>query len=379
MKKGIQAKLYDGKQFCAGWLTYDKGVIEKVSFRKPSAKRAATLHDLQDRCFIPGFVDTLLHGYAGVDCGEGTAARLHKMTQVLAQTGVTTALAGFYPMPNDDLQRAAGNWDKWSKLHGKRTHIAGWHVEGPFIAREMSGALPKSAIRKASPKSAQEFIDACGGWLQMTTLAPEIDGVLEACEILRANQVMPSIGHSSATALDCAAVKANGKLAATHLGNRMTSLTAREMGPIGFAMDGGIDYVAVIPDMVHVAAETLSLWAGTTKLRSRLMACSDNLSHAGTRAKNFKSGGKSLSRSGSVAIDRRGNLGGTLDSLPELLLRAHRDGVLSFKQVVSMGCEVAGDMLGDCGRLKEGRRADFVEYIESENKIGQVWVKGRKI
>ncbi|HIA38848.1 MAG TPA: hypothetical protein EYN86_05010, partial [Planctomycetes bacterium] len=69
MKKGIQAKLWDGKQFRVGWLTYDKGVIDKISFRKPSPKRAADLHDLGERCVMPGFVDTLLHGYGGVDCG----------------------------------------------------------------------------------------------------------------------------------------------------------------------------------------------------------------------------------------------------------------------------------------------------------------------
>ena len=172
MKKGIRAKLWDGKQFTAGWLTYDKGVISKVSFSNPSPKRASELHDLSGRCIMPGFVDTLLHGYAGVDCGEGTAARLQKMTQSLVHTGVTTALAGFYPTKSDGLQRAARNWNKWSALGGKRTHIAGWHVEGPFVAREMSGALPKAAMRKPSARAAQEFVDACGGWLTMSTLAP---------------------------------------------------------------------------------------------------------------------------------------------------------------------------------------------------------------
>ncbi|MBC8369858.1 MAG: hypothetical protein H8E25_07655 [Planctomycetes bacterium] len=379
MKKGIQAQLYDGKQFRTGWMTFDKGIIDNISYRKATAKRSASLHDYSNRYIIPGFVDTLLHGYAGVDCGDGTPAKLNKMTQRLALKGVTTAFAGFYPMANRDLQRAAKNWQKWSMLPGKRTRISGWHVEGPFISREMSGALPKAAIRKPSAKSARDFVDACGGWLKLTTLAPELDGVLDACEVLRAHGVLPSIGHSLATSLDCLALTANGKLAATHLGNRMAPLTAREMGPIGLAMDGGIDYVAVIPDMVHVSAETLALWAAAPRLRNRLMACSDNLSHAGLAAKKFKAGGQRLERSGAVAIDCHGNLAGTLDSLPELLLRAHRDGVLSFQQVVSMGCAVAGDMIGDCGSLKVGRRADFVEYIPSENKIGQVWMKGRKL
>jgi N-acetylglucosamine-6-phosphate deacetylase len=378
MKKGIQAKLWDGKQFRVGWLTHDKGVIDKISFRKPSPQRAADLHDLGERCVMPGFVDTLLHGYGGVDCGEGTPARLHKMTKVLASTGVTTALAGFYPTTNDGLQKAARNWNKWSTMRGVRTHIAGWHIEGPFVARNMSGALPKAAISKPSVKAAQDFVDACGGWLSMTTLAPELAGALEVAEVLRANNVIPSVGHSCATALDCQMLRANGKIAATHLGNRMLPLSARELGPIGVAMRGEIDYAAVIPDMLHVEADTLNLWANTPRLKNKLMACSDNLSHAGMRANNFKSGGQFLSRSGAVAIDRRGNFGGTLDSLPELLLRAHRDGVLSFEQVVRMGCQVAGDMLGDCGRLAVGRRADFVEYIVSENKIGQVWCKGRK-
>ncbi|MDP6962922.1 MAG: amidohydrolase family protein [Planctomycetota bacterium] len=379
MKKGIQAQLWDGKQFRAGWLSFSRGTIDSVSFRRPTAKRAASLHDLSEVKLLPGFVDTLLHGYAGVDCGDGTPARLNRMTIELAKAGVTTALAGFYPLSIDGFQRAAKNWNKWQQLKGRRAHIAGWHVEGPFISKVMSGALPKSKILKPSAAAAQKFVDACGGWLRVSTIAPEVDGALEACEVLRSNQVLPSIGHSQATYLDCEMLAANGKIAATHLGNRMLPLSARELGPIGMAMNGGIDYVAVIPDQIHVAAETLGLWASTTKMKSRLIACSDNLSHAGKRAASFVSGGKKLQRSGCVAVDAAGNLGGTLDALPQLLLRAYRDGVLTLEQVVRMGCHNPGDMLGDCGRFEVGRRADFVEFKVSENSIGQVWCRGKKL
>ena len=142
-------------------------------------------------------------------------------------------------------------------------------------------------------------------------------------------------------------------------------------------MEGRADHVAVIPDAVHVAPETLRLWARTSKLRDRLMAVSDNLSHAGLPAEDFEAGGQRLHRDGPVARNKKDELGGTLDPLPELLMRRVRDGVLTMAQAIRMGCEVPGRLLGDCGRFEEGLRADFVELRE-DNRIARVWVGGRQ-
>ncbi|NQU47232.1 MAG: hypothetical protein HQ519_01180 [Planctomycetes bacterium] len=375
--KGIQARIWLRGRFRKGWLAWERGKLVGVGEGAAPKKFAKQLEDLGERRILPGFVDTLVHGYAGVGAATHSAVDLDRMARALARAGVTSAMAGFYPLSLARLRAAAKRWNTAKKLRGVRARFAGWHVEGVFINPQMSGALPREGLLTPDVKNAERFVKACDGWLKMSTIAPELEGALDAAEVLREAGVMPSIGHSAAEYVHCEALAANGPIAITHLGNRVLPLTAREPGPIGFAMEGRADFVAAIPDAVHVAPETLRLWAGTSAMRSKLMAVSDNLSHAGLPADKFDAAGQIAHRDGPVARNARDELCGTLDSLPELLLRRVRDGALTMAQAVRMGCEVPGKLLGDCGRFEVGLRADLVE-LEDGSSIGAIWVGGRK-
>jgi len=375
---GLHGQLWLDGRFRNGWLRWKGGRLVAVRRGKPSAQEAVGLRALGKRKVLPGFVDTLLHGFAGVDCGEGTARELQRMSVALAGTGVTTAYAGFYPLDNAGFRRAGARWQAWKAVRGAaRTRFVGWHLEGPFLPESMRGALPAEALQIPSAVAATRLVQACRGWLKLCMLAPELAGMEGAVDVLRAAGVLPMIGHTAATHLDCQAVAATGAVGMTHLGNRMPPFTAREAGPIGFAMAGLAEWVGVIPDRVHVASETLQLWASTPALAPRLMALSDNLSHAGLAAESFVAGGQTLHRSASVALDQQGGLSGTLDPLPELLLRAVRDGELDWAQALSMGAEVPGRLVGDCGRLEEGLRADVLLLDDSGQHVAQAWVGGR--
>ncbi len=379
---GLRARLWLRGAFVPGWLSWSRGRITRVGEGAPPRTLARGMQDLGAARVAPGFVDTLLHGFAGVDCGDGDADALATLTAAAAAAGVTSFLAGFYPRPLAEMRRAARAWEAW-RQHAQAAPLAraaGWHVEGPFISHEFRGQLPADGIQEPTAAAARRFAAACDGWLKLSTLAPEVPGALDAAEALRAAGVMPSIGHTQAGYLDCEALAANGPVAVTHLGNRVVPLAAREPGPIGFAMEGRAAWTGVIPDLIHVAPETLRLWAGDARLGPRLMAQSDCLSHTGLEAREFSSGGKRLHRSGAVALDEHDALSGTLDPLPLLLHRCVRDAVLDEGQALRLGCETPGALLGDCGRLEPGMRADLVQLRgERGLEVERVFIGGRAV
>lgn len=377
--RGVVGALWWRGRFRNGWLRWERGRIAEAGLGAPPRRLAGALADGRGWRLVPGFVDTLLHGYAGVDASAATPAQLRAMAEALAAAGVTTALCGLYPLPFAELRRLRRAYDAFAaRPPAAGCRLAGWHVEGPFLAEAMRGALPGNGIYAPTAANAEALLAAGGGWLRMSTIAPEVPGALAAARILRAAGVVPSIGHCAAGYEHCRQLAEGGEVALTHLGNRMPPLQAREPSPIGFALRGRARWVGVIPDGVHVSNVTLSLLADTPELADKLMFQSDNLSHAGLPAESFVAGGQRLHRDGPAARDAQGGLGGTLDSLPQLLARRVHEGALTWEQAMQGGCGVPGSLFGDCGRLEPGARADLVA-LGPVGDLEAVWVAGRYV
>ncbi|KAA3608706.1 MAG: N-acetylglucosamine-6-phosphate deacetylase [Planctomycetota bacterium] len=379
---GVRGRFWDGREFRSGWLHWREGRVAESGFGEPPGEFRGQLQDLGDCRLVPGLVDTLVHGFAGVDAGEEPDLEaLQHFSFELARSGVTTALAGFYPTPLTRLRRVVPVWNRFRETvdRGFRgCRIPGWHMEGPFIHPEMRGALPFQAITPPSRQAAEALVQACGGWLRLSTFAPELEGMEEAAAVLFQHQVVPSIGHSKAGFDHCRRLAAGGPVAQTHLGNRILPLAAREPGPQGFAMAGGTQWVGVIPDGVHVRTETLKLWSDHPVLGPRLMYQSDALSHAGLPAQKFLAGGQWLHRDGAVARDADGGLGGGLDSLWTSLSWRLSEGSLSWSQVLQGACFTPGNLVGDCGTLEVGMPADFLA-VEDDLSLAGVWLGGRPV
>ncbi|MFX8320219.1 hypothetical protein ABTL33_19630, partial [Acinetobacter baumannii] len=68
----------------------------------------------------------------------------------------------------------------------------GLHLEGPFLNPQRAGAHPASVLRPPD----LEWLSGWSGRLRLVTLAPELDGALEAISALVAQGVVVSLGHS---------------------------------------------------------------------------------------------------------------------------------------------------------------------------------------
>ncbi len=378
--KGVRGRLWTDAGFRRGWLAWKGARIAALGEGDPPRELRGLLEDLGNRRVIPGFVDTLLHGFAGVDAGDGTPEELDLLARRLARAGVTSAWCGVYPLPAAGLRRAARAWDGFREQKGgpPRARLGGWHLEGPFLDPAWRGALPGAALRRPTARAARALVAACGGWLRMTTLSPELPGAFPAAGILRRAGVRLAIGHTGADLETCFRLAEEGPAGITHLGNRMPALTPRHPGPIGFALAGGAHPVGVIPDGVHAAASFLEMLAALPGLEDALMFQSDCLAPGGTDHDRFVCAGRRLVRDGGVARDARGNLAGTLLPLSRQLLARVAEGTLSWEQALRGGCAVPGRLLGRRGRLRSGFRADLVA-LDAKTEIAAVWVGGRRV
>lgn len=135
----------------------------------------------------------------------------------------------------------------------------GAHVEGPYINPEAAGA---QAIEHVRPVD----VDELEGWLatgrvRLVTLAPEVDGGLDAIARIVAAGAVASIGHTRANYYTTAAAIRTGARFATHVWNAMSGFTARVPGAVGTLLADERVTLGVIADgrHLHPVTEAITL------------------------------------------------------------------------------------------------------------------------
>ena len=134
----------------------------------------------------------------------------------------------------------------------KSCKLLGAHLEGPFLSRKFKGA---HELQYISDPSISEIIKRIQGFedeISLVTLAPELKGAGEVIEFLRKNQILVSLGHSSASDEECKAAFNSGVSMITHAFNAMNGIHHRAPGPIVEAMVNENISVGLIADGTHI-------------------------------------------------------------------------------------------------------------------------------
>ncbi len=325
---------------------------------------------------IPGFVDLHVPGGGGADVMQGadavrTAARLH------ARHGTTSFLPATVTAPQDVLSEA---FSGIGVVQGARepgeARVLGAHMEGPYINPGRLGAQPP---HPREPDT--EFVDSvcAGGIVRLVTIAPELEGAMDAIRRFAAAGIAVQIGHTEAdydTVRDALAAGARGF---THLYNAMSPLHHRAPGTIGAALALG-EYAAIIPDGIHVADGAVR---AALRAIPKLFAVTDATAAAGMPDGPYPLGGHIVNKRGnSVFLGTDGNE----DVLAGSALTMDR----AFARLLSLGLDVEdvsrrlsaypADFIGrwDRGRIAPDAWADFV-ILDDNDVITSVVVEGEKI
>jgi N-acetylglucosamine-6-phosphate deacetylase len=206
---------------------------------------------------LPGLIDLQVNGAREIDVMDAAPEALLKLSGNLAREGTTSWLPTALTAPLETIEGVAANVAQaMSSSAQAGSSILGLHLEGPFISARRLGAHPQYNLEPQG--AALERVCALPA-LRMVTLAPELEGALEAISTLVRRGVTVSIGHTEATFEQARAAVDAGARMFTHIYNAMAPLHHRRPGVAAAAMIPSPAAAAVIADGVHVHPVMLRL------------------------------------------------------------------------------------------------------------------------
>ncbi|MBT2597487.1 N-acetylglucosamine-6-phosphate deacetylase [Arthrobacter sp. ISL-72] len=275
---GLRGRLITGRP---GETVIDDGTVliagERILWCGPTAELPAgvDVDTQQVPVILPGLVDVHCHGAVGrTFSADAEGARLAAAYH--AAQGTTSVLASLVSAPSSVLLEQIA---VLRELVQDGT-LAGLHLEGPFIAKSMCGAQDPAAIIDGDPELLRQWLEAGQGTLRSLTLAPETAHFGDLVALCRRYGVVPSLGHTDATAaltrealggaIEAGAASAGavtGTWSATHLFNRMPPLGHRQPGPIPVLLQAAVDapdrmVLELVADGVHLDPEIVRMVFG---------------------------------------------------------------------------------------------------------------------
>ena len=358
-----------------GWLECDGGVVTEVGSGAPPRRPDETF---ASHWLAPGFVDLHVHGGGGATFTTGDPEQARAAAAFHRAHGTTTLLASLVSAPVDAL---AGALDRLRPLVDEGV-LAGLHLEGPFLNAARRGAHDARHLRAPAAPLLDELLAAAGGALRMVTLAPELDGGLEAVARVADAGVIAAVGHTDADYPTTRAAVGAGARVATHLGNGMRGLHHREPGPVPALLEDDRVVVELIADGVHlhpVIVRAVTALAGP----ERVALVTDAIAAAGAPDGRYELGGLDLVVAGGVArLAEGGSLAGSTLTLDAAVRTAVAAGV-SVPDALRAATSTPARALGlhpRVGTLARGCAADLV-VLDDDLGVERVmaggeWVAG---
>lgn len=350
-------------------LTLSRGVIVRVeSGIHPGADLAAA------GVIVPGFIDLQVNGAYGFDFTNDSST-VTAVAARLPETGVTSFLPtlvtsefGAYPARLRAIKQAI------QEPADLGSHILGVHLEGPYLNPVRKGAHPPSCIRKINLDEIRAWADP--SVTRIVTLAPELEGALDAIRMLREAGMVVSAGHSDSTYAQALAGFAAGANWGTHLYNAMAPLQHREPGLIGALLTTTIP-CGMIVDGIHAHPAMASL-AYQAKGAGQIMLITDSMAAMGMPNGRYLLGEHAVVVDVTGARLEDGTLAGSILTMDQAVRNMMAFTGCGLADAVRMASVNPARLLGLAhkGAIVPGYDADLV-VLSPENAVQYTFVGGR--
>ncbi|HEX6340471.1 N-acetylglucosamine-6-phosphate deacetylase [Umezawaea sp.] len=355
----------------SGWLTVRDGRILAVG--EGTVPDGPTT-DVSGSWLVPGFVDIHCHGGGGEAFTNADPDRVRKAASAHRRHGTTTLLASLVSRPVPEMVEQIA---KLAELTQDGL-ISGLHLEGPFLSAARCGAHDPAILRPPDRDSVAKLLAAGGGAVRMITLAPELEGAVDAVKLLVDNDVLAAVGHTDGTEAQIRPAIDAGASVATHLFNGMRPLHHREPGPIGALLDDERVTVELICDLVHLHPTTVRLaarHAGT----GRTVLITDAIAAAGVGDGVYDVGGLEVRVvDGVPTLAGGGSLAGSTLTMDAAFRNAVTSCGLSIVEASRAASTRPAALLGlsdRTGELRAGLAADLV-VLDAELRPRDVMSRG---
>lgn len=344
----------------------------------PKAFYAQYDYHFSSELIAPGLIDTHIHGAKGHDVMDATEDAVRAISRHLLTQGTTSFLATTMSASHPHLLQtltAVNHAMNNPRPDGAR--VLGIHMEGPYVNVQQCGAQNPRFLRYPSLEELQRYLDAAT--IRMMTLAPELPGFEEACNLCRQQGVVVSLGHTAASFEDMqhAFGAANH---VTHLFNGMPPMHHRQPGPAGASLLAGDVICEMICDGIHVDPAWVAL--AHKVLGQRLVLVTDSMRAAGLPDGRYELGGQPVTVQDSAARIDDGHLAGSTLSLLQAVINFKRFTQCSWPEAVLAATLVPARFLGIdhvTGSIAVGKEADLMVFNPSHGRPVLTILKGRAV
>jgi N-acetylglucosamine-6-phosphate deacetylase len=376
-------------------LVVEEGRISAI--RQRSHARANEVLDLCGNYLAPGFIDLHAHGALGRDSMEASTEAFQVICDYHASGGTTSLLLTTATAPmdriidvlnavRDYIVRPASFDSAQDRLRSGPiiNQIAGVHVEGPFISKAKCGAQQAEFIQNPSRPSVQQLLHHANV-IKRITIAPELQGALEAIENFYTHGIRVSGGHSDAWDEEAAEGFARGMRSVTHTFNCMSSARRRGIYRVGglleFALSERRIGCELIADGQHVSG-TLMKMLYRAKGPGGICLVTDATAGAGLpNGSHFSLFGKDcIVENGVCLLADRSALAGSASRMIDLVRTMIMKVDVPLHEAVMMATENPARAIGleTKGRLEVGADADLV-VLSPELEVVRTLASGDEI
>jgi N-acetylglucosamine-6-phosphate deacetylase len=329
--------------------------------------------DLAGRVVVPGFVDLHVHGGGGGSYTSGDEREATRVVDFHRRHGTTTTMASLVTADLAELERVVA---ALADLTADGL-LAGVHLEGPWLSPRQRGAHDPTLLRDPAAPEVDRLLRLGRGTVRMVTLAPELDGGLDAVGRVVQAGAVAALGHTDATYAVTREALGAGATVGTHLFNAMRPVHHREPGPVVALLDDPRATVEVIADGVHVHPAMLRR-AVTTKGAERVALVTDAMAAAGMADGDYQLGGLRVQVTDGVArLAEGGALAGSTLTMDAAFRGAVHESGLPLEVAARLAATTPAAVLGlpHVGAIEVGKRADLV-VVNQDLRVTAVMASG---